>query len=166
MAQAQGNRNGTVSSLLVLTAVELEARGLARELGLARVVSSPWPRFSGCGIDVVPVGLRASLIDSRGLDHAARPALLISAGTCGALSAALTRAALVVPRVVLDASGGRFTVDPDAHDRALAAAATGGHPTVTEPIVTSDEIIDSPEAKAALRRRTGACAVDILELRR
>ncbi len=151
-----------MSRLLVLTALELEARGLARELGLARVVSSPWPRFEGGGIEVLAVGLRAAELGRWGFPDRERPDLVISAGTCGALSPALGAAgALVVPRVVLASSGLRLTVDPDVHARALAAAARAGCVAATEPLVTREEVVGSPEEKAALRRATGAIAVDM-----
>lgn len=150
-----------MTRLLVLTAVELEARGLARELGLARLGSSPWPRFDGDGIEVVSVGLRASQIGARGLEDA-RPDLVISAGACGALSPALAAAgALVVPRAVVMVSGERVSIDAGAHARAVAAALRAGHVAATDLLVTTDAIVESPEAKAALRRETGAIAVDM-----
>ena len=100
--------------LLILTAVEAEARGLARGLGLARVVSSPWPRFAGDGTVLLPVGLRASQLEARGLWERERPALVVSAGVCGALSPGLGAVgALIVPRTVIAPSGARLPIDPD-----------------------------------------------------
>ena len=36
-----------MTRVLVLTAIDLEARDLARQLGLAAVTGSAWPRFAG-----------------------------------------------------------------------------------------------------------------------
>jgi adenosylhomocysteine nucleosidase len=150
-----------VSRLLVLTAMDLEGRALARELGLARRPSSPFPRFAGGRIEVVPVGLRASRVEARWLVDGA-PALVVSAGTCGALSPVLGEpGALVVPREVLTLSGARLAVDPAGHARALAAAARAGLAAAVDPLLTADAIVESPEAKAALARETGAVAVDM-----
>jgi len=150
-----------VSRLLVLTAMDLEARALARELGLARRPSSPFPRFAGGRIEVVPVGLRASRLEARWLADGA-PALVVSAGTCGALSPVLAGpGALVLPREVLTLSGARLAVDPAGHARAMAAAARAGRAATVEPLLTASAIVESPEAKAALRRDTGAVAVDM-----
>lgn len=151
-----------MSRLLVLTGVEVEARGLARELGLARVVSGGAPRFAGAGIEVRPVGLRAGGPGARGLWEGAPPRLLVSAGTCGALSPALGAVgALVVPRAVLAASGAWLPIDPAAHARALEAAARAGRAAVTDPLLTADAVVASPAEKAVLWRRTGAVAVDM-----
>ena len=148
--------------LLILTAVEAEARGLARGLGLARVVSSPWPCFARDGTVVLPVGLRASQLEARGLWDRERPALVVSAGACGALSPALGEAgALIVPRTVLAPSGARLTIDPDAHARALVAAAAAGVVAATGPLITTTEIVESSAAKLALWRQTGAIAADM-----
>ena len=148
--------------LLILTAVEAEARGLARGLGLARDVSSPWPRFAGDGTVVLSVGLRASQLEERGVWDRERPALVVSAGACGGLSPALGEAgALVVPRTVLAPSGAPLTIDPDAHALALVAAAAAGVGAATDPLITTKEIVESPAAKMALWRETGAIAADM-----
>ena len=46
--------------LLVLTAVDLEARTLARHLGLSSVPGAGWPRFAGGVLEIVPIGVAAS----------------------------------------------------------------------------------------------------------
>jgi len=148
--------------LLILTAVEAEARGLARGLGLARVVSSPWPRFAGDGTVLLPVGLRASQLEARGLWERERPALVVSAGVCGALSPGLGAAgALIVPRTVIAPSGARLTIDPDVHARALVPAAAAGVVAATDPLITTTAIVESSAAKVALWRQTGAIAADM-----
>jgi adenosylhomocysteine nucleosidase len=208
-----------VRRLLVLTAVEREARELARRLGLARVASTPWPHFatppsrdgvdlgagsrpgvgsrpgagsssrgrftapnprrprtprprtsrprtpirpdlSGAGLELMSVGLRAGLLDARW--PAGQPPfdLVVSAGLCGALSPGLGRGDLVLPSVVLD-GGESLAVAGPAHAEALASAARAGYVTRTDPVVTVTEVVASPEAKALLRRDTGAAAVDL-----
>jgi adenosylhomocysteine nucleosidase len=147
-----------VSRLTVVTAVELEARGLARELGLARVVSSPGLHFASDAIEVIPVGLGATLLGARW--PATRPDLVVSAGTCGALGPA-GAGSVMVPRSVLTTDGARLDVDAVAHARAVRAAAVAGHAPSTEPLVTAGWIVETPGAKAALRRKTGAMAVDM-----
>ena len=150
-----------MSGCLVLVAAELEARGLARNLGLRRLTSSPWSRFGADGLEVRVVGLRAAGL-ARGLGDRDPPDLLISAGSCGALSPALARTgALVLPEVVLAPAGPPLAVDPGAHTRALAAAARAGLAPATGPLATVEEVVDTPAAKAALAHRTGAIAVDM-----
>jgi adenosylhomocysteine nucleosidase len=151
-----------VSGFLVLVAAELEARGLARNLGLRRLTASPWSRFGADGLEVQVVGLRAAGLAARGLGAGDPPDLLISAGSCGALSPALARTgALVLPALVLPPAGPPLAVDRGAHTRALAAAARAGLAPATGPLATVEEVVDTPTAKAALAHRTGAIAVDM-----
>jgi len=136
-----------VTRLLVLTAIDLEARDLARHLGLAPVSGSAWPRFAGGAIEVVAVGIGAAHLPAR-LEGAA-PALVVSAGACGALAPELAVGALVVPETVLA---------PDGRRRATAAA--GGlrrHGT----LVTTDRVLEDAAAKSRLWLSTGALAVDM-----
>jgi hypothetical protein len=137
-----------VTRLLALTAVEVEARRLARHLGLARIAGSPWPHFAGGALAVVCVGLRASQL--RG--HADRlPAcdLVISAGACGALAPQLGVGDLVVPETVIDAAGGCW---PTAALRAVAAAGT---------LLTVGDVVETAAQKSRLWLETGARAVDM-----
>ncbi len=148
--------------LLVLAALEAEARWLAAELGLTRVAACPWPRFAGGGVEILTIGPGAARLESRWLRTGERPGLVVSAGVCGALSPVLAVAGtLAVPRTVMTLSGVQLTVAPDIHARALAAAASAGYTPAVEPLVTTDEIVDTPAARAALWRRTGAVAVDM-----
>ena len=48
--------------VLVLTAVEVEARWLARHLRLALVAGARWPHYRSGAIEVMCVGLRADLL--------------------------------------------------------------------------------------------------------
>jgi adenosylhomocysteine nucleosidase len=137
-----------VSRVLVLTAVDLEARGLARHLGLDRVPGSDWPHFRSGSVEIAAVGLRAAHLAARSARW--RPAdLVVSAGACGALAPALTEGELVVPEAVVTAGGPRLAT---ATVTALARRGT---------LVTVDAVLESAAAKARLWLETGALAVDM-----
>ena len=97
--------------VLVVTAVELEARALARQLGLARAGGPDWPHFHGGALELVCAGPRAAHLSLRALG-VAPGTIVISAGVCGALSPDLAEGDLVVPEAV---------VSPGAERRATAA---------------------------------------------
>jgi adenosylhomocysteine nucleosidase len=136
-----------VTRVLVVTAVDLEARGLARHLGLARVAGRDWPNYRGGALEVVCAGPRAVHLEERaaGVDSVS---LVISAGVCGALSPDLTEGDLVVPEAVVAAT------------RRVATALL---PEVRRAgiLVTVDEIVATPEQKARLWVETGALACDM-----
>ena len=148
-----------MSGILILTAVELEARALARQLELPAITSLPFPAFGRGDLRVAPVGLRAGLLSSRwpaitaGLD---RP-LVISAGVCGALAPDLQAGDLVLPESVIGPSAERLNVTPTAYARATGLAGAARRGT----LATSREVVATAEAKAALFARTGAVAVDM-----
>lgn len=135
-----------MSSILVLTAVDVEARGLARHLGLAPVPESPWPHYRGGVLEVVCVGPRAARLDERALWRS--PTLVISAGACGALAPDLPVGSLVVPETVIGPAGARLAV---ASAPPLARAGT---------LLTVPEVVRTPSEKARLWIETGAVAVD------
>jgi adenosylhomocysteine nucleosidase len=135
-----------VSSILVLTAVDVETRGLARHLGLAPVASSRWPHYRGGLLEVACVGPRAARLAER---IAWRPpTLVISAGTCGALAPDLPVGSLVIPEAVIGPDGARLAT-------ALVAplVRAGSLLTVADVVHTAGE-------KARLWIETGAVAVD------
>jgi len=134
-----------VSSILVLTAVEVETRGLARHLGLAAVPTSAWPHYRGGVLDVACVGPRAACLAER--VSSCRPDLVVSAGACGALAPDLALGALVVPEAVVGPGGGRWPTAPSP----LAASGT---------LLTAADVVATPEDKARLWIETGALAVD------
>jgi adenosylhomocysteine nucleosidase len=136
-----------VTRVLVVTAVDLEARGLARHLGLARVTGSDWPHYRGGALDLVCAGPRAAYLDVRcaGVES---PSLVISAGVCGALSPDLAEGDLVVPESVVAATRRLATV-------ALPELRRAGT------LVTVEEIVATPEQKARLWVETGALACDM-----
>ena len=136
-----------MTRVLVVTAVDLEARSLARHLGLAHVPGSEWPHYRGGALDLVCVGTRAAYLAARagGVESAS---LVISAGVCGALSPDLVEGDLVVPEAVV--------------------AGTRRHTTVALPelrragtLVTVEEIVATPAQKARLWVETGALACDM-----
>jgi adenosylhomocysteine nucleosidase len=137
-----------VSRVLVLTAVDVEARGLARHLGLTRVVETSWPHFRGGALEVVCAGPRAAHLESR-VAGAGPVSLIVSAGVCGALSPALAEGDLVVPEAVIDARARRF---PTAALPGLRRAGV---------LVTVDDVVTTVERKARLWVETGALACDM-----
>jgi adenosylhomocysteine nucleosidase len=137
-----------VSQVLVLAAVDVEARGLARHLGLAAVSASDWPHYRGGVLEVVCVGPRAARLDERAPAWRA-PTLVVSAGACGALAPDLAVGALVVPDVVIGPDGGRIATSPIP---ALTRAGT---------LLTVAAVVHRPEDKARLWIETGAIAVDM-----
>jgi adenosylhomocysteine nucleosidase len=136
-----------VRRLLVLTAVDVEARGLARHLGLAPVPGHG-PRFAGGGLEIAVVGLGAAHLTAR-LSAPPPATLVVSAGACGALAPELAVGALVVPETVIAADG-----------RRLATATVAGarrHGT----LATTSRVLEDAAAKSRLWLETGALAVDM-----
>jgi adenosylhomocysteine nucleosidase len=151
-----------VSGILVLTAAELEARALARDLELPRL-PSPRSAFGRDSLRVAAVGPRAGLLAVRwpalvrGLD---RP-LVVSAGVCGGLDPELAVGDLILPESVVGPDGTLANVTPSEHRRALEAAERLGLPARTGRLASAREVVGTPEAKGALRARTEALAVDM-----
>jgi len=147
-------------AILVLTAVELEARALARALSLPLLPSLSFPAFGRDSIRIASVGLRAGLLVSRWttlVGSSDRP-LVVSAGVCGGLDPELRVGDLVLPDGVVSESGLRLPVTGTVAQRAAAA---GGASARAGVMLTSSRIVGTPEAKAALRAATGAVAVDM-----
>ncbi|MFQ5897485.1 MAG: hypothetical protein ACE5JN_04480 [Candidatus Methylomirabilia bacterium] len=153
-------------SLILLTAVELEARGLARELELGRLHGVPFPCYAGTlpagPVVLAPMGLRARLLPDRwpALVAGFGPALVISTGTCGALDPSLEVGELVLAREVLTAERGSLAVSPEAIE-ALPGAAATGCPARLGTLFCADRVVATSRAKAELRQTTGAIAVDL-----
>jgi adenosylhomocysteine nucleosidase len=137
-----------VTRVLVLTAIDVEARGLARHLGLSPVPGARVPHFAGGVLELATVGLRGARLAERAGAWRA-PELVISAGACGALDPALAVGALVVPGLVLGPDGARW---PTA---ALPRLASGGA------LLTVADVVESAAHKARLWMETGALAVDM-----
>ena len=147
-------------AILVLPAVELEARALARALSLPLLSSLSFPAFGRDSIRIASVGLRAGLLVSRWttLVGASDRPLVVSAGVCGGLDPELRVGDLVLPDGVVSDAGVRLPVTGTVAQRAAAA---GGARVRTGVMLTSSRIVSTPEAKAALRAATGAVAVDM-----
>jgi len=135
-----------VSRILVLTGVEVEARGLARHLGLERVATTGSPGYRGGHLEIACTGPAAARLGEPA--EGPLPDLVVSAGACGALDPALGVGALVVPEAVL-AEGRREPLDPL---RGLPAAGT---------LLSVTAVVDSAAAKARLWMQTGASSVDM-----
>ena len=149
-----------MNGILILTAVELEAAGLARELELPALSDLPYRAFGRGALRIVPIGLGGALLGERWAFASAGLAtpLVISAGVCGGLDPRLATGDLVVPTRVLTPDGAALPVSPAAHALALRAA---GHGVETGALVTADSVLATPGDKAALRATTGAVAVDM-----
>jgi hypothetical protein len=157
-----------VTDFLVLTALELEARGLARQLELRRLSSVAFPAYelerSAASrvpgrLRLAPVGPRAALLCDRWSALAADllSPLVVSAGTCGALAPDLGVGDLLLPESVLGLEGERLNVTPGAHAaaRRLAPEARPGL------LLTSRDVVGTPEEKAERFQATAAAAVDL-----
>jgi len=137
-----------VTRVLVLTAVDVEARGLAGHLGLPRLRQSAWPHFGAGALEIACVGLRASQLPARARELGPFD-VVISAGACGALAPDLAAGEVVVPEVVVDAAGRRW---PTTSLRRVAAAGT---------LLTVAEVLETSAQKSRLWLETGARAVDM-----
>ncbi|HEX3177683.1 MAG TPA: hypothetical protein VHZ49_13465 [Methylomirabilota bacterium] len=137
-----------MTRVLVLTAIDFEARTLARHLGLGRVARTPWPHFTSGALELACVGVRACRLRDR--QHAFRPFdLVISAGVCGALAPELAPGDLVVPDVVVDEGGGRWLTGRIA---VLSARGT---------LLTVSAVVETAAEKARLWLERGARAIDM-----
>lgn len=134
--------------VLACVGVDVEARALARHLGLAPVSGRGWPHFRAGAIEVVCVGPGARHLGAR-LETAAPCDLVASAGACGALAPHLSAGDLVVPEVVATPDG------PDVPTASVPALRRAGR------LLTVPAVVDTPAAKARLRIATGAEAVDM-----
>jgi adenosylhomocysteine nucleosidase len=137
-----------VTPVLVLTAVEVEARGLARHLSLDAVAGTGWPHYRSGAIEVACIGLRAAYLSARA-GAWRRPALVLVAGACGALAPHLAVGDLVVPDTVRTDTGTEY-----ATATAAPLARGGTMLTVSEAVATAAD-------KARLWLASGAVAVDM-----
>lgn len=136
-----------MTHVLVLTAIDLEARGLARHLGLPAVGDTDRPHYRAGALEVACVGLRAARLTER--LTAPRPTLVVSAGACGGLAPHLRRGDLIVPETVVAPSGDRHVTD------AWPALPRAGV------LLTVAEVVETAAAKARLWVETGALGVDM-----
>ena len=148
-----------VRATLILTAVDLEARALARELELPPLAGLPFPAFGRGAIRVAPVGLRASRLAERwpALHAGLERPLVISAGVCAGLDPDLAVGDLVLPERIVAPGGRLLDVSPSDH---RSAAAIPPSPA-TGRLATTRDVVATLDAKAALFCETGAIAADM-----
>lgn len=137
-----------MTHVLVLTAVDIEARGLARHLSLDSVPGAAWPHYRSGAIEVACVGLRAAYLVARAADWR-QPTLVLAAGACGALAPSLAVGDLVVPDTVRTESGATY-----------ATAAAAPLPRAGA-ILTVSEVVATAADKSRLWLASSAVAVDM-----
>ncbi len=137
-----------MTHVLVLTAIEVEARRLARHLGLTAVADAGWPHYRGGALEIACVGLRAAGLAER-VSATPRPSLVVSAGACGGLAPHLGRGDLVAPETVVAPTGVRHATD------AWPALPRAGM------LLTVADVVETAAAKARLWVETGALGVDM-----
>lgn len=137
-----------MTHVLVLTAVDMEARALARHLGLSRVERDDWPHYRAGALEIAGVGMRAGRLEER-VTGCARPDVVVSAGACGALAPSLVAGDLVVPEAVVAPDGERYPTD------ALPGLTRAGT------LLTVSDVVENAKAKSRLWMETGALAVDL-----
>lgn len=137
-----------MTHVLVLTAVDVEARGLARHLGLERVTTAGFPHFRAGVLEIACIGPRGSHLVER-VRACAEPDLVVSAGACGALADGLRAGDLVVPEVVLTPAGARLST------ASLTGLARRGA------LLCVADVVETAAAKARLWLETAALAVDM-----
>ncbi|HEY1503188.1 MAG TPA: hypothetical protein VGF92_02750 [Stellaceae bacterium] len=86
---------------------------------------------------------------------------LISFGIAGALAPVLTPGSLLVPRAVIDETGGRYAVDREWRTQIIDALRRAGLHIDEGDLLGAHEAAASPSRKAELHRITGAVAIDL-----
>jgi nucleoside phosphorylase len=104
-----------------------------------------------------PGPTRAAAAAARALDAGAR--LLVSFGFAGALDAALVSGTVLAPRRVLAEGAAPLVVSPRWHARVAALA--DEFPLASGDLLTVPAALESPAAKRAAARASGAMAVDM-----
>lgn len=107
-----------------------------------------------CGI-----GPRRAREAASALLEGGRPGL-VSIGLAGGLDPELRCGDILVPRQVMHVDGRRFDLDGPWRER-LMQVLIGQSRVRTGDVVSVPEVAASPQSKAALADRTGACAVDM-----
>src|SRR4029453_7187012 len=146
-AHTRGGQGGPfrarrVSRILVLTALDVEARGLARHLGLDPIPSTSSPRYAGGALEIATVGLGARALAERQSAWPS-PTVVVSAGACGAMAPELQVGDLVTPEIVLGPDGRRHAT----------AALTGLSRRGT--LLTTEHVLEDGAAKSRLWLGTG-----------
>lgn len=137
-----------MTGLLVLTALDVEARALARHLGLSPIARATFPHYRAGALELAAVGPRAVCLAARAATFRP-PALVLSSGVCGALAPTLGWGDLVIPETVIDGRGG---VWPTAEVPGLMRRGA---------LLAVDDIAATPAAKSRLWLDSRAAAVDM-----
>ncbi|SIS53499.1 adenosylhomocysteine nucleosidase [Alicyclobacillus vulcanalis] len=139
-------------TVLVVTALRFERaafRHLARRPGWVVRATGVGPARAGDGL--------MQLLD------AVRPALVVGAGVCGGLDAALSSGDLVLPSEAVTPDGEREPLAMDAAFADIARRIAGAHGVrahIGGRMVSVERIASTPADKRELARLSGACAVD------
>ncbi len=86
---------------------------------------------------------------------------LCSFGLAGGLHPGLPSGTLLLPKTVVLPGGGRIETDSVWRERLIYLSRTAGFDPLSTTVVGSDDLVATPEAKAALYQESGAAAVDM-----
>lgn len=86
---------------------------------------------------------------------------ILSFGIAGGLAPRLPPGTLLLPRALIAGDGAHWDVDAGLHRRLWAALAAAGVHAETGDLLALETVVATPQAKAALRARHGAVAVDL-----
>lgn len=86
---------------------------------------------------------------------------LCSFGLAGGLHPGLPSGTLLLPKTVMLPCGGKIETDSVWRERLIYLSRAAGFDPLSTTVVGSDDLVATPEAKAALFRESGAAAVDM-----
>lgn len=158
-AHAPGDPGDRRGALLVLVAVDFEARGLARRLHLPPASL----RTRDGRLTLRTIGLGAATLSRLTPDlPAGRPAMVLVAGVAGACAPELAPGTIVVGNPVgPTASGEWLTPEGALVDRAVRALQRAEIPYRVGRLATTSVVAATPEVKATLWRTHDALGVDM-----
>jgi hypothetical protein len=148
MSFDEATRAEAARPIVFVAALETECASLRRRAA----AGARW-RVEQCG----PGHERAEAAAARALASGAE--LCVAWGLAGALDATVGPGAVVAPRRILFASEPALTVDERRH--AALATLAGEFELSTGDLLTSAAVLESPAAKHAAARASGAVAVDM-----
>lgn len=152
-----------MNGILIYTGVEIEARALARALGLPRQPSPglhpAWGRPTRNGSQLLlTVGPSAEKL-AEGLPD--RPRVFLGVGLGGGLAPDLTPGCLIIGEQVVDNAGNAWRSDSELVGMAIRSVSRLGLPHRVGTLATHSHLVSTPAAKAVLWRDSGALAVDM-----